>query len=68
MKWFLAEMQCAICNSESLDLYPELATTCGLECFCGYMMPVEAEEAMEVPESFAKAEHERFGLSWRDDD
>ena len=44
-------------------LHHGLAVKPELECdSCGYMMPVPP--SVEVPESFAKAEHERLGIKW----
>jgi len=62
MKWYLADEECAICELEMLSLFPEGPLT--LECAgCGYMNQVPFDK-QEVPESFAKAEHERFNLVW----
>ena len=62
-KWYLSEFHCSICNEESVILHHGLAIEPELECdSCGYMMPVPP--SVEVPESFAKAEHERLGIKW----
>jgi predicted RNA-binding Zn-ribbon protein involved in translation (DUF1610 family) len=64
MKWFLAELECPICGDEQVSLHPGPAREHGFECDgCGYMIQ-SAEEEREVPESFARAEHRRFGLYW----
>ena len=59
----MASLHCAICNAESTDLYPEPAKEHGFECTCGYIIPVPPDE-LEVPESFAKAQHVRAGIEW----
>lgn len=64
MKWFLADLECPICELEQISLYPQTVSLMGLECAtCGYMIDLTNDE-VEVPESFARAEHKRLGLNW----
>ncbi len=66
VKWYIAETHCSICNLEEVHLFPGPCSE-GFECTgCGYMVPLPPEMD-EVPESFAKAEHKRFGLYWGKD-
>jgi len=66
MRWFLSFWECVICGERMLVLHAE---GMGREerCEgCGYLMTITHSqvENREVPESFAKAEHERYGLVW----
>ena len=65
-RWFLSVWECVICGDEMMVLHAE---GMGREerCEgCGYEMNVTHSqmESHEVPESFAKAEHERFDIPW----
>ena len=63
MKWFLSELECAICNDSTICLHPELEDKT-MECgWCGYEA-YEADTIREVPESFAKSEHKLAGVDW----
>ena len=61
MKWFLSELECAICNEETICLHTIVMNN--MECgWCGYYS--SSIENREVPESFAKSEFELAGLVW----
>ena len=63
MKWFLSELECKICNEETVELHPEYVNhymACG---WCGYIS-INPNTMREVPESFAKSEHELAGIAW----
>ena len=66
VKWFLSFWECVICGDEMLVLHAE-GMGYDERCEgCGYEMTVTHSLAdnWEVPEAFAKAEHERYGLVW----
>jgi len=64
VKWFLSYWQCIICWTYCITLHSENFFQEGMECDeCGFWMRDPAEDE-EVPESFAKAEHERYGIPW----
>ena len=68
VKWYIVSTECAICNLEEVSLFPTPAMDVinpSLECSgCGYLMEIPWDDVEEVPESFAKAEHDRLGLEW----
>jgi len=66
MRWYLSVWECVICGDEMLVLHAEgMGREESCEG-CGYKMTVTHSlmDNWEVPESFAKSEHERYGLVW----
>lgn len=60
MKWFVAEVECAICGREWFALFPESASM--LECSnCGYKNNIP-DDADEVPEAYAREVHQKQGV------
>ncbi len=63
MRWFLSYWICVICGDDQLVLHAEGMGDRERCEGCGYMME-ESMDDQEVPESFAKSEHEKYGLIW----